>query len=99
MPLSSAKLPATFATVPLPATLVAWAKVIPSLLLALSSKPAAPVTAVASAAVKPLKPVVPAVPAVLPVRLKAVLPRLVIAPVPATFVAPAKVMPSLALVA
>ena len=84
---------------PLPATLAAWAKVMPSLLLALSSKPAAPVTVVVSAVAKPPKVTPPAVPAVLPVRLKAVLPRLVIAPVPATFVASAKVMPSLALVA
>ena len=82
---------------PLPATLVALAKAMPRLLLVELSKPAAPVTAVVSAASKPSKLMVPAVPAMLPVRLNAVLPRFVIAPLPATFVALAKAMPKLLL--
>ena len=51
---SSAKLPTTFAIAPLPPTLVALAKAMPSLVLALSSKPTAPVTVAVSAALKPL---------------------------------------------
>ena len=56
-------------------------------------------TVVVSAALKPLKPMLPAVPAWFPVRLNAVLPRFVIAPLPVTLVAAAKAMPSLTLVA
>jgi hypothetical protein len=68
----SAKLPATLLIVPVPATVVTAAKVMPWLLFAVSSKPTAPVTAVVSAAAKPAKEMPPAVPAVGPVRLNTV---------------------------
>ncbi|CAM5335814.1 hypothetical protein RLIN73S_01907 [Rhodanobacter lindaniclasticus] len=69
-----------FVIAPLPATFVALAKVMPRLLLAVLSKPCAPVTVVASAVVKPVKAMPPAEPALAPLRANVLLP--VIAPLP-----------------
>ena len=77
----------------LPPTLVALTKVMPWLVLAMSSKPAAPVMVAASAAVKPVKATPPAEPALAPLRAKVLLPVIAPLPLPVTAVTPAHVPP------
>ncbi|CAM5335931.1 hypothetical protein RLIN73S_02222 [Rhodanobacter lindaniclasticus] len=82
-----------FVIAPLPVTLVALAKVMPRLLLAVLSKPAAPVTVAASAAVKPAKLTPPAVPALAPLSANVLLPMMAALPLPVTIATPAHVPP------
>ena len=88
IPVLSAKLPATFATVPLPPTLVALMKVMPRLVLPTSSKPAAPVIVAASAAMKPVKLIPLEVPMLAPTSANGDPPIPVIDPVPAILPVP-----------
>ena len=82
-----------FVIAPLPATLVALAKVMPRLLLAALSKPAAPVTVAASAAVKPVKVTPLAVPALAPLSANVLLPVTALLPLPVTAETPVHVPP------